>query len=138
MTALVGVMRPYVVIPTRGVAGRNSTEEDTVSDTTDRGGTSHKTLAIRLDEAVHAQLSVIAQLRKSTITEEIRQAIEAHISTVRSSPELMNSADTALDDMEREIAARKAAIAALFGESEPAAAPGRKPRRGSASEGQSQ
>lgn len=109
-----------------------------VSDITERGGSSHKTLAIRLDEAVHAQLSVIAQLRKSTITEEIRQAIEEHITTVRSNPELMTSAESALDDIEREIATRKAAIAALFGESEPAAAPTRKVRRGGASEGQPQ
>lgn len=107
-----------------------------MSDTTDRGGATVKTLAIRLDEAVHAQLSVIAQLRRTNITEEIRQAIEEHIKTVRSQPELMNSAETALDDIEREIAARKAAIAALFGQSEPATTPARKASRGSASEGQ--
>jgi predicted DNA-binding protein len=134
---LVGVMRPNVVIPIRGVAGRNSTEEDKVSDTTERGGTNVKTLAIRLDEAIHAQLSVIAGLRKSTITEEIRQAIEEHIDKVRSNPELANSAESALDDIEREIATRKAAITALFGESEPAATPARKTGRGSASEGRS-
>ena len=136
MTArLVGVRRPYVVIPIIGIAGRHSTEEDKVSDTTERGNGSVKTLAIRLDEAVHAQLSVIAQLRKTTITEEIRQAIEEHIIKVRSNPELMNSAESALDDIEQEVAVRKAAIAALFGESEPAAAPARKASRGGASEG---
>ena len=34
-----------------------------------------KTLAIRLDDDVHAQLSVVAQLRDSNITEVIRDAI---------------------------------------------------------------
>lgn len=131
---LLGVMRPNVVIPSGGIAGRNSTEEDTVSDTTERGNANVKTLAIRLDEAVHAQLSVIAGLRKTTITEEIRQAIEEHISVVRSKPELASSAESALDDIEREVATRKAAITALFGESEPATTASRKDRRGGASD----
>ena len=42
-------------------------------------GPGHKTLAIRLDLPLHAQLSVIAQLRGNTITDEIRQAIEHHV-----------------------------------------------------------
>lgn len=134
---LIGVLRPFVVIPSGGIAGRNSTEEDMVSDTTERGGSGHKTLAIRLDEAVHAQLSVIAQLRKSTITDEIRQAIEEHIIQVRSNPDLVVNAESALDDIERELSARKAAISALLGESEPAApaSTGRKTGRSGASEG---
>lgn len=131
MRPLVGVLRPNVVIPSGGIAGRNSTEEDMVSEVTERGGAGVKTLAIRLDEAVHAQLSVIAQLRKTTITDEIRQAIEQHIAQVRSTPDLVVNAETALDEIERELSARKAAISALFGESDatPTTSSGRKTSR---------
>lgn len=99
-------------------------------ESSERGGPGVKTLAIRLDEATHAQLSVIAQLRKSTITEEIRQAIEAHIEKVRSNPELVRNADDALDDIERELSTRRAAITALLGESTPAATPRRGTKSG--------
>lgn len=74
-----------------------------------------KTLAIRLEPDTHAQLSLIAQLRGSTITDEIRQAIEAHIAAVKVSPDLAGRADSVLEDIEREAAARRDAIATLFG-----------------------
>ncbi len=85
-----------------------------------------KTLAIRLEPALHAQLSLIAQLRDSTITDEIRQAIEAHITSVKAAPELAARADGVLENIEREAVARRAAIATLFGDtpaSEPVASP---------------
>ena len=72
---------------------------------------------------MHAQLSLIAQLRGSTITDEIRTALEAHISAVKAAPELAGKADSALEEIEREAAARREAIAALFGSSSPSAEP---------------
>lgn len=77
---------------------------------------STKTLAIRLDEELHAQLSIIAQLNDSSITEEIRTAIEAHIETTKASKELSGKADEVLDEIEREATTRREAITALFGE----------------------
>lgn len=74
-----------------------------------------KTLAIRLEPDLHAQLSLIAQLRSSTITDEIRTAIEAHIALARTAPELAAQAGSVLEDIEREAVARRAAIATLFG-----------------------
>lgn len=74
-----------------------------------------KTLAIRLEEDLHAQLSVLAQLRESTITDEIRSALEGHLENAKSSPELSGRAQAVLDDIERESQARQAAIATLFG-----------------------
>ena len=73
-----------------------------------------KTLAIRLDEELHAQLSVLAQLRESTITDEIRSALEGHLENAKTSPELSGRAQAVLDDIERESQARQAAIATLF------------------------
>jgi predicted DNA-binding protein len=84
-----------------------------IPDSPGRG--SVKTLAIRLEPDLHAQLSLVAQLRGSTITDEIRTAIEAHIAAVKTAPELAGKADAVLEEIEREAAARREAIATLFG-----------------------
>ena len=72
-------------------------------------------MAIRLDEELHAQLSVLAQLRESTITDEIRSAIEAHLLSCKANPELGGRAKAVLEEIERDSQARQAAIATLFG-----------------------
>lgn len=74
-----------------------------------------KTLAIRLDDDLHAQLSVLAQLAGVTVTDAIRQAIEAHVTSLRSNPELSTRAEAVLADIERDATERKQAIAKLFG-----------------------
>ncbi len=74
-----------------------------------------KTLAIRLDDDLHAQLGVIAQLGELTVTDAIRQAIEQWIELKRSQPELTARAQSVLDDIERDAAQRRSAIATLFG-----------------------
>lgn len=78
-----------------------------------------KTLAIRLEPVLHAQLSLIAQLKNSTITDEIRSAIEAHIAATKEAPELAGKADAVLEEIEREAASRREAIATLFGSDNP-------------------
>jgi predicted DNA-binding protein len=92
-----------------------------------------KTLAIRLEPDLHAQLSLTAQLRGNTITDEIRQAIERHIAAVKADPALASKADDALADIEREASARREAIATLFGTGQAAEQPDsrRRGRRGS-------
>ena len=89
--------------------------------TTDSGAgrSSVKTLAIRLEPELHAQLSLIAQLRGSTITDEIRAALEAHIASVKATPELAAKAGGVLEDIERDALARRTAIATLFGSPDP-------------------
>ena len=51
-----------------------------------------KTLAIRLDDELHAQLSVLAQLSGTSLTDEIRQALESHLKATRDNPELTKRA----------------------------------------------
>lgn len=97
----------------------------TPDEPTNKGGGVEK-LAIRLEPEMHAQLSLIAQLRGSTITDEFRAALVAHIEAAKSAPELASKADTALADIEREAALRREAIAALFAAD--AAAPKGAPR----------
>lgn len=77
-----------------------------------------KTLAIRLDPDLHAQLSVIAQLRGSTITDEIREALGAHVESLSASEDLAGSAASMLDEIEREADARREALSTLFGSAE--------------------
>lgn len=69
-----------------------------------------KTLAIRVEETLHAQLRFIAQLRESSITDEIRRAIEARITSAQDDPEIIARANQVRDEIEREAAARSAAI----------------------------
>lgn len=74
-----------------------------------------KTLAIRLDDELHAQLSVLAQLSGTSLTDEIRQALEAHLEAKRANPELSERAKAVSEEIEHEAQARQAAITTLFG-----------------------
>lgn len=74
-----------------------------------------KTLAIRLDDELHAQLSVLAQLSGTSLTDEIRQAIEAHLEASRANPDLSKRAKQVAEEIEQEAQARQAAITTLFG-----------------------
>lgn len=91
---------------------------------TDKGkkdsGNGVKTLAIRLTEAQHAQLSLIAQLSERTLTEELRLAVEHWIEQSSSSPAFAARAQEALGEIERDAEARRTAITALFGNAESA------------------
>ena len=74
----------------------------------------YKTLAIRLDNDVHAQLQVIARLLDSSIADEIRQAIDAHLQAKRKDPELGKRASEVRESIEHEAKLRQDAIATLF------------------------
>jgi hypothetical protein len=116
---------------------RTRTEEVAPMSIPDNGITRAgvKTLAIRLEPDLHAQLSLIAQLRGSTITEEIRTAIDGHIAATKQNPDLINRADDVRAAIEADAAARREAIATLFGptspeETDPHPSPGRTRGRG--------
>jgi predicted transcriptional regulator len=95
-----------------------------------------KTLAIKLDDSSHGQLTAIAQLENQPVTALIKEAVEQFIETKRHQPELTARAASVLEEIERDAAARREALATLFGPSEaptPASteeseAPGRRPR----------
>lgn len=94
----------------------------------------YKTLGVRIGEELHAQLSFIAQLQGTNITEEIRRSIEARVAAAQEDPELIARADAVRAQIEREAEARRQAIAGFFGkaavESEtPAPRPERSTRR---------
>jgi hypothetical protein len=84
-----------------------------------------KTLAIRLDQEQHAQLSMIAQLEELTITDAIRDAIDRWIESKRNNPQLQQRAEAVLESIEQEAATRRGAIAALLSDEAPKARTGR-------------
>ena len=83
-----------------------------------------KTLGIRLEEDQHAQLTMIAQLENLSIVDAIRQAIDQWVEARRDRPELKERAQTLLNEIEQEAAARRGAIAALLGSDDTAEASG--------------
>jgi plasmid stability protein len=74
-----------------------------------------RTLVVRLDEGIHARLQFIAQLRGSSISDEIRRAVENRIETAQDDPDLIARAQEVREEIEREAAARSAAIAGFLG-----------------------
>jgi hypothetical protein len=99
------------------IAGRTTTEEEKggelIMSASDKAK-GYKTLAIRLNDDIHAQLQVIARLQESSIAAEIGQAIEAHLAAKRSDPELSSRAASVLEAIDTEAKQRQAAIATLF------------------------
>lgn len=74
-----------------------------------------KTLGIRFDADIHADMALIASLRGTSFQAEVLEACRAHVASVKASPELASKADDALAEIEREAAARKESFARLFG-----------------------
>lgn len=74
-----------------------------------------KTLAIRLEDDLHARLTMLAKLSGVSVTDAIRTAIEAHVARLASDGDLSARAEAVLAEIDREAAERRDAIAALFG-----------------------
>lgn len=74
-----------------------------------------KTLGVRIEEGLHAQLSFIAQLSGSTLADEIKGSIEARVRAAQDDPELVARAEAVQAELQREAEARRQAIAGFFG-----------------------
>ena len=109
------------------MAGRNSTEEVPHHE----GRSDMKTLAIKLEDDVHSQLVVLAQLDNLTLADVLRLAVEQYVERMRSEGGLESRAASVLEEIEREATARRDAIQALFTPNEVTADPeAAKPARG--------
>jgi predicted transcriptional regulator len=73
-----------------------------------------KTLAIRLDDDLHAQISALAKLTDTNVTDFIRTAVEERAKALSKDPGLAEKAKAALADIDAEAASRRSAIANLF------------------------
>lgn len=88
-----------------------------------------KPLAVRLNESTRAQLDIIAQLNDRTVTDEVRLAIESWIEKTKSDPSVQQRAQNVRDDIEREAATKRDAIAAIFDSGAQAESARNKPAR---------
>ncbi|MDQ4213733.1 hypothetical protein [Microbacterium capsulatum] len=84
---------------------------------------STRALAVRITDALRAQLDVIAQLNDRSVTEEIRIALEAWVETSKSDPKVLERAETVRAEIERDAKTKQSAIEAIFGGTTGAKAP---------------
>jgi len=94
-----------------------------------------KTLAVRLDDEVMDLLGVVSQLEGTSLVDQIRTAITTHLEAKVAGGELATRAQAALEAIDSEAEARKAAIGSLLGQVAPASPPaggGGSRRRGAA------
>jgi hypothetical protein len=89
--------------------------QDTQSDQIEQAEQRFRTVAVRVHEELHSQLSFIAQLSGSSISEQIRQAIEGRIAAAHDDPALIARAEQVRQQIERDAVARTAAIAGFMG-----------------------
>ncbi|ADJ43923.1 hypothetical protein AMES_2100 [Amycolatopsis mediterranei S699] len=75
-----------------------------------------KTLGVKLPDALHAQFSLVAQLDQISLADAVLRAVEQYVATKRQEPDFAARAAAALEEIEREAAARRGAIEGLFGE----------------------
>lgn len=74
-----------------------------------------KTLAIRLEDEQHARLQILARLSESSITDVIRQALDARLAELATDPDLSQKAAELTEAIAREAAEQRDAITQLFG-----------------------
>jgi len=115
--------RPCHLLPE--MAGRTRTEEEAMPEPRNGGV---KTLAIRLPDDLHAQLSLVAQLDELTLTDTIRRAIEEFIDRKRAEGDFAARAAAMLEEIDREAATRRQSIEALFGKNGPPEGSGEQPK----------
>jgi hypothetical protein len=78
-----------------------------------------KTLGIRLPDALHAQFTLVAQLDSMSLGDAAVKAVESYVEAKRSEPGFAERAQAALEEIEREAAARRGALQGLFGTTAP-------------------
>ena len=84
-----------------------------MSTPTDKNGA--KTLGIKLPPELHAQFALVAQLDDISLNVAVLRAVEQYVAHKQAEPDFAARAQAALDEIEREAAARRAAIEGLFG-----------------------
>lgn len=93
-----------------------------------------KPIAVRLEDNVSELLALVAQLEGTTLIDQIRQAIDAHLERKLAEGDLAERATELLANIDQEASAKKAAIAVLF-EKAGAPAPATKATRRSGQKG---
>jgi hypothetical protein len=79
------------------------------------GGSGYKTIGVKLPDPIHAQLTLVASLDGLSLTDAIRQAIDAYIARKAGEGDMAGRAAKALEEIERDASQRREALQALFG-----------------------
>lgn len=82
-----------------------------------------KTLGIKVPDSLHAQFALVAQLDNISLGDAAIRAVELYVTTKKAEPDFAARAQSALEEIEREAAARRGAIQGLFGEDAPTTDP---------------
>jgi hypothetical protein len=80
-----------------------------------------KTLGVKLPDELHAQFSLVAALDQISLNEAVLRAVTDYVAAKQQAPDFAGRAKTVLDEIEREAAAKRGAIEALFGQASPTA-----------------
>ena len=80
-----------------------------------------KTLGVKLPDELHSQFSLVAGLNDLSLNDAVVAAVKLFIETNKAESTFNERAAAALAEIERESAARKGAIQALFGAEGPTA-----------------
>ncbi len=79
-----------------------------------------KTLGVKLNDGLHAQFSLVAQLNGLSLNDAVLAAVAEYVERNRSEATFATRAAAVMAEIEREAEARRGAIQALFGEQGPA------------------
>jgi hypothetical protein len=99
------------------MASRTNSEEGSAMTEPTSGKSGVKTLGIKLSDELHMQFALVAQLDGLSLTDAMKRAAELYVETKQAEPDFAARAQAALEEIEREAAARRGAIQALFGDS---------------------
>jgi hypothetical protein len=94
------------------MASRTNTEEAAMAEPRSNGV---KTLGIKVPDALHAQFALVAQLDDISLGDAAIRAVESYVAAKKAEPDFAARAQAALEEIEREAAARRGAIQGLFG-----------------------
>lgn len=81
---------------------------------------STKTLGVKIDDELHSQFALVAQLDELSLGDAVVRAVRLYVETKQSEPDFVARAAAQLEEIEREAAARRDAIQALLGSGKPA------------------
>jgi hypothetical protein len=81
---------------------------------TEPKGQGTKTLGIKLPPDLHAQFALVTQMDKLSLAEGVVRAVELYVKTQSQTPDFAERAAATVEEIEREAAARRNAVQALF------------------------
>lgn len=96
------------------MSGRTRTGEESAMTEPAKSIAGHKTLAVKLPNALHSQLELIAKVDESTLGSELLWAVEFYVEAKRSAPDFAEKAQGVIAEAEAQAAAARQAVEALL------------------------